>query len=199
MPRTSFQFRLSTLLWITLAVACWCFGCSRQPSPSWGMTGAAFRQTYIQSLHAPEGTIRIWFDREVPTLTVRRTGPDVAQVNPSPEELRRGFYGSEKLEDGRVLSFHCLTEDGSHGTILFKLDGELFPDENPFQISGGGLFLLKTKGGRMEVQQLLIAIGDGIIPDYLDQIVPSNPRIAQFIADANAEADAPDRASPPTD
>jgi hypothetical protein len=184
MPRPSHQFRLSTLLWITLAVACWCFGCSRQPSPSWGLTGAAFKQTYIQSLHAPEGTIRIWFDRQEPTLTVRRTGPDLGQVNPSPEDLRRGFYGSEKLEDGRVLSFRCLTETGEHGTMAFELDGEAFPYENPFQLSGGGLFRVNTKGGRVEVKQLLIAIGDEAVPDDLELVAQVDARIAQFIADA---------------
>jgi hypothetical protein len=174
------------------------FRAARQAS--WGLTGASFKQTYIQSLHAPEGTIRIWFDRQEPTLTVRRTGPDMGQLNPSPEELRRGFYGSEKLEDGRVLSFRCLTETGEHGTMAFEIDGEPFDhDEKPFQLGGGGLFLVKTKGGQVEVKQLLIAIGDEAVPDDLDIVAQVDARIAQFIADAASSDGTPDPSSPTSD
>lgn len=128
-------------------------GCSNQAS--WGIPSATYKHTFIQRLRAPKGTTTVWFDQSSLAGTIVRTGSDTGQINPSPEDKKPGFSFGQKLDDGRVLSFRCLTEDGVQGTMAFNLDGKAFPDDKPFQLSAGRLFLVTTKGKEVRSSNLI--------------------------------------------
>jgi len=158
-------------------------GCLNQPS--WGIPMAHYKHTSIHGLRAPKGTITVWFDQPELKGTVRVTGPNTGQINPSPEDKKPGFDYGQKLDDGRVLSFRCLTEDGAQGTMAFMLNGNPFPHDKPFQLSDGRLFLVTTKGQEVKVHQLNREIRDVDNKAKLDELVKSDPKIATFVADAD--------------
>ena len=68
--------------------------------------------------------------------------------------------------------------------MTFKLDGKPFPEENPYQLTKGRLFLVTTKGSEVKIQQLDPVIHDAGNKAELEEVVKSDPKIADFIADA---------------
>ncbi len=176
MPRNCTS--LSAVLFLTCFV-----GCSKRPS--WSIPSNSFKQTNIQSLVAPKETIRIWFDKD-PLLSVNVTGLSTitGQINPSPEDLRSGFGGGAKLKDGRLLNFRCLTQDGTQGTMIFQLDGKSFPENRPFQLTEGRLFLVTTNDNEIKIQQVNREIRDAGNQAELEEVAKSDPKISAFIAAA---------------
>jgi hypothetical protein len=64
MPRPRFQFRLSTLLWITLAVACWFGGREYERRADERRLKAAYDHYYERNTHGIKAyaTIETWDD-----------------------------------------------------------------------------------------------------------------------------------------
>lgn len=177
-------FRAPTRTHLGAALLLGCLaGCSQEPE--WGFAfNPPYKGTHIQSLIAPQGKIRIWFDHPLPQFTVRSTGPNTGQIDPSPDDLVPGHAGGGQLPDGRVLSFRCLTQDGVTGTMAFLLDGQPIPQEEPFHLSDGRLFLVTTRGEEVKIVQLNRELVDASDAAELAEIERADPAIAEFIRGA---------------
>ena len=159
-------------------------GCSNQPS--WCITKYDFMGTHITSLVAPEKTtiaINLWFDQEPSEYGLTFIGPDNLPLGSRALDVS-GFSGSGRLSDGRLLTFRCLTQDGSQGTMTFTLSGEPFPAEAPYSLTKGSLFLISTKGADVKIQQVNREIRHPILRARLEEHIGSDPQISAFIADA---------------
>jgi hypothetical protein len=102
-------------------------------------------------------------------------------------ERRRQPYPTAAAADGtagRLLSFRCLTQDGTLGTMTFELYGKPFPEENPYQLAEDRLFLVTTRGDEFKAQQLDREIRDAGNKAELEEVVKSDPKISAFVAGA---------------
>jgi hypothetical protein len=79
--------------------------------------------------------------------------------------------------DGRRFAWRCRTSDGKTGTLV--IDGQ------QYDMAKGALFLVSTKGGKTEVQQLSRDLAP-FNPDKegLERLAKEDPDVARFVAEA---------------
>jgi hypothetical protein len=89
--------------------------------------------------------------------------------------------GELNTHDGRKIPWSYSTRDGAEGTV--KIDGQVF------DLSKGGLLLVRTNGQQTQVEQLAVDLSklkDGPLQKQLQSLGDAEPRIAEFFQEPQA-------------
>jgi hypothetical protein len=94
------------------------------------------------------------------------------------------FHGEFRLKDARRIPWSCSTRDGKTGRVTIAGDS--------YDLANGGMFLVRTKGGGMKVEQLPLSIL-GVSESTrafesarakLQELASTDPKIAAFVKGA---------------
>src|SRR5262245_4731510 len=115
----------------------WLAGCGGKVHDVAAGSGSfAYGRTTVTYGTWGDGTaVLVWSDTD---------GPGGGVANSSPEGAR--YRGRARASDDRLVEWECSTTDGKTGPVT--INGETY------ELSSGPLFLVTTRGGKTEVQQL---------------------------------------------
>jgi hypothetical protein len=90
------------------------------------------------------------------------------------------IYGKNLAEDGRAVEWQCETGDGKTGSI--RIDGARY------DLTGGPLFLVSTKGAKGRVRQLRLDLSGSIMGEgVVHSLAAQDREVVQFVADASKQ------------
>jgi hypothetical protein len=117
--------------------------------------------------------ILVWSDTAAGRASAGSAGsPQGAQYN-----------GRADAPDGRKIEWRCETADGKTGPVT--INGQ------QFDLAGGPLFLVTTKGGETHVQQLRRDLSKvEPTPGDLERLA-ADPEVSKFLAEAQKAAEGP--------
>lgn len=156
-------------LWAIAIVLIGAGGCQQSTPPGADIVFGKTGNSSYTFLHWKEGLrILIWFDvaGEVSGSGSGSTSDPVYRV-----------AGRASASDGRRIDWRVETADGR--TATFSIDGR------SYDLSKGVLFLVRTKGGDLQVQQLdrdLSAVGP--TNESCEAFAETDPDISRFIREA---------------